>query len=211
MKKFTFSIFNIGSISLIVILIILILFPFNLINIEQAQRTAKWKSTYEKLKYSFELVKLHEGCIIPTAEGAGKIITEDYILLRFAPYFNVKSNNIINPYKFGYRKLNGSPVIKSSQFYFDKFIERKDSVLIGIKQNTAKIVNKNQPLYYMFVDINGIEKPNRIGQDIFIISILRDNIKALGENSSYSILKANCSPIGNGLYCSEYFLLGGSF
>ena len=212
MKKFSFSIFNIGSIILITIIILLILFPFNLINMEQAQRIAKWKSTYEKLKYSFELVKLHEGCLIPREKEVGKIITEEYILQRFAPYFNVKSNNIIlNPYKFGYRKMNGSPVIKSSQYYFDKFIEQKDSVLIGIKQNSVKKINKNQPLYYMFVDINGIKKPNRIGQDIFIISIFRDNIKALGEDRIHSILKTNCSPIGNGLYCSEYYLLGGRF
>ena len=211
MKKFSFSIFNIGSLSLIIILIILILFPFNLINMEQAQRIAKWKSTYEKLKYSFELVKLHEGCIIPSAEEVGKVITEEYILFWFAPYFNIESVEIKNPYKYGYRKMNGSPVIKSSQFYFDKFIELKDSVLIGIKENTAKRVNKSQPLYYMFVDINSVEKPNRIGQDIFIISIFRDNIKALGEDRIHSILKTNCSPIGNGLYCSEYYLLGGRF
>ena len=118
MKKFSFSIFNIGSLSLIIILIILILFPFNLINMEQAQRIAKWKSTYEKLKYSFELVKLHEGCIIPSAEEVGKVITEEYILFWFAPYFNIESVEIKNPYKYGYRKMNGSPVIKSSQLRF---------------------------------------------------------------------------------------------
>lgn len=211
MKNFSFSIYTVVSLSSIFILVVLILLPFNLINMEQAQRIAKWKSTYEKLKYSFELVKLHENTIIPTSTEAGKLVTEEYIIERFAPYFNLKSQDIINPYKYGYRKMNGSPVIKNSHFYFDKFVERKDSVLLGIKQTSFDTNNEKSPLYYMFVDINGAEKPNRIGQDIFLISIYRDKIRTLGEGKTHASLKVNCSPIGSGLYCSEYYLLGGRF
>ena len=63
----------------------------------------------------------------------------------------------------------------------------------------------------MYVDINGVETPNRIGQDVFFINIYKDRISALGSNKDYAKLKSNCSPIGNGLYCSEYYLLGGRF
>lgn len=211
MKSFSFSIYNIASLVSIFILMILILLPFNLINLEQAERIAKWKSAYENLKYSFGLVNLHEGNIVPSAQEAGKIITEEFILLRLAPYFNLKSEEIINPYKHGYRKMNGSPVIKGSYFYFDKFVERKDGILLGIKQNPAENINEKQPLFYMMVDINGVSKPNRIGQDIFIINIFKNHINAKGENKPYTVLKSNCSPIGSGYYCSQYYLLGGRF
>ena len=191
MKNFSFSTFNVFSILVIIILIVLILLPFNLINMEQAERIAKWKSVYEELKYSFELVNLHEGSIIPTPEEAGKIITDEYIMTRFIPYFNFKDDNIFNPYKHGYRKMNGSPVIKTSQFYFNRFLMRKDGVLIGVKENPKAGLNENQPLYYMFVDINGIKKPNRIGQDIFVINIFKTQIKALGDGKKQRVLKTN--------------------
>ena len=63
----------------------------------------------------------------------------------------------------------------------------------------------------MFVDINGKEKPNRIGQDIFFMSVYKNSVTALGNGKNHARLKTDCSPIGRGVYCSEYYLLGGSF
>lgn len=211
MKNLSFSLFKLLSIVAILLLMFVILIPFNLINMEQAQRIAKWKSVYENIKYSFSLVKLHEGTIIPSAEESEKVVNEEYIMFRLFPYLNLESNEIIKPYKYGYRKMNGSPVIKNSQFYFDKFVKRKDGTIIGLKENNIEAKNENQPLYFMFVDINGKQKPNRIGQDIFIINIFKDSINAMGKGKTHSALKANCSPISSGLYCSEYYLLGGRF
>lgn len=211
MKNLSFSMFKIISIVAILLLMFVILIPFNLINMEQAQRIAKWKSVYENIKYSFSLVKLHEGTIVPNLYEAEKVVNEEYIMFRVFPFLNLKSNELIKPYKYGYRKMNGSPVIKNSQFYFDKFVERKDGTIIGIKENNIEVKNENQPLYFMFVDINGKQKPNRIGQDIFIINIFKDYIHAMGKGKTNAALKSNCSPISSGLYCSEYYLLGGRF
>jgi hypothetical protein len=63
----------------------------------------------------------------------------------------------------------------------------------------------------MFVDINAEDKPNKIGQDIFFMSVYKDRVAALGNGKTHARLKADCSPIGRGVYCSEYYLLGGSF
>lgn len=211
MKNLSFSLFKLVSIVAILLLMFVILIPFNLINMEQAQRIAKWKSVYENIKYSFSLVKLHEGTIIPSQDEAEKVVNEEYIMFRLFPFLNLESDERIKPYKYGYRKMNGSPVIKNSQFYFDKFVKRKDGTIIGIKENNIELKNENQPLYFMFVDINGKQKPNRIGQDIFIINIFKDSIHAMGKGKTNADLKANCSPISSGLYCSEYYLLGGRF
>ena len=211
MKNLSFSIFNIVSIILILVIVILIVLPFNLINMEQAQRIAKWKSEYEQLNYCFSLVNLHEGSIIPTEEEAGKIITEEYILERFKPYFNLAEIDLRELNKYSYRKMNGALITKDSQFYFNKFIIDKDGTILSVRKNQHQIISEVQPLFFMFVDINGIEKPNRIGRDIFFLNIYRNNISALGNGNLKSKLKANCSPIGTGLYCSEYYLLGGKF
>ncbi len=211
MRNLSFSLFNIVSVFLIVLILILIVLPFNLINLEQAQRIAKWKSEYEQLNYCFSLVNLHEGSIIPKPEETGVILSSEYIFERIKPYFNLIENPGINFSKYTYRKMNGNALNKTNQFYFNKFFVKKDGVILSIKQNEQEIKNEEQPLFYMFVDVNGIEKPNRIGQDIFIINIYRNNITAMGNSKTYAKLKYNCSPIGNGLYCSEYYLLGGRF
>lgn len=211
MKNLSFNIYNAGSLFSIVLIILLILLPFNLINMEQAERIAKWKSEYENLKYCFSLVNLHEGSIIPTNEELTKIVSESEIWNRIIPYLNVKSVDFFSDKEYKYRTINGRPIKKTSQFYFDKFLKLNNGVVIGIKENQSKETMQNVPLYYLLVDINGIEKPNRIGQDIFFTGIYKDSIKALGRGESTSNLKANCSPIGNGLYCSEYYLKGGRF
>ena len=210
MKSFSFSIFNVVSIFAIIILIVLIIIPFNLINLEQAQRIAKWKSTYEEIKYSFDLVKLHENPIIPNDDEYEKSVNNEYIKNRIFPYFNMLNYEKINLKKYTYRKLNGSPIKKNWQYYFNEFYELKDGTLISIKNNENEKLLPDQPLYFMLIDINGAEKPNRIGQDIFFINIYSDKITPLGEGKGYERLKVNCSPIGSGLYCSEYYLLGGN-
>lgn len=211
MRNFSFSIFNIVSIFSIILLIVLILIPFNLINLEQAERIAKWKAEYEKLNYSFDLIKLHEGTIVPTNEETGKIVTEEYMLERAIPYVKLQSEKpeVLKNYK--YRKMNGVPVKKTSRYYFDKFVKTDRGVILGFNQNDSEIISEKTPLYYMFVDINGEEKPNRIGQDIFFLSIYKNRVTALGNGKTHARLKTDCSPIGRGVYCSEYYLLGGSF
>lgn len=211
MKNFPFSIFKIASITIICISLIAIIPPFDLFDMKQAQRIAKWKSTYEKLQYSFSLAKLHEGTIIPTELESGKINDEYYIISKLAPYFNLESNKYDIIPKYKYRKMNGRRLEKKSQFNFKKFVKRKDGIILGISKNQVKTNNDNLPAYFMFVDVNGNEKPNRIGKDIFFINIFKDSITALGEGKEHSQLKANCSPVGGGLYCSEYYLLGGNF
>ena len=135
MKNFSFNIFNIIFLFCIVLVIILIILPFNLINLEQAQRIAKWKSVYEELNYSFKLANLHEGSIIPDINQTDKIITEETVLNRVIPYLGEEKIVNSNPYKHGYSYMNGTPVKKCSQYYFKKFIKYKKDILLSVKSN----------------------------------------------------------------------------
>lgn len=211
MKNFSFSLFNVFSVFGIILIIILILIPFNLINMEQAQRVAKWLNVYEKMRYSFDLINLHEGKIIPTGEELGKILDDKLVMQILSPYLNLEENKNSVFKKYSYAKMNGSPLEKDSQFYFKEFYKTKDGMLISLKEKQIKNEEQNQPLYFMFIDINGTEKPNRIGQDIFFLSVFRDKISTVGYQKPYKKLKVNCSPLGSGIYCSEYYLHSGSF
>ena len=121
MKNLSFSVFNVVSVVAVILLMILIVMPFNLINMEQAQRIAKWKSEFEELEYCFSLVKLHEGAIVPTEQEAGKLLSDEYMFERIKPYFNFSSNSFEEIKNYSYRKMNGRAMDKDSQFYFDKF------------------------------------------------------------------------------------------
>ena len=213
MKHLKFSFFNIFSVISIILVLILILVPFNVVNLEQAQRIAKWLKVYEEMNYSFSLVKMHEGTIIPNKDETEKVITEEYIVERISPYMNIegdiKVQTEINDYS--YQLMNRKNLKKNNQFYFNKFLKTKDGMLLSIKENQKDNLMDITSLYFMFIDINGIEKPNQVGKDIFIVNIYKDNIKPLGIGRGHASLKVNCSPIGTGLYCAEYYLLGGSF
>ena len=177
------------------------------INFDQAGRIAKWKIEFENLKYSFSLVNLHEGSILPTFDEAGKIYDKSFILNRIKPYFDVVDINETLLEKYKYSKMSGKRVTKDSELYFTDFFQTKNGMLLAIKEN----VIDNDDTFVMFVDINGFENPNKIGQDIFFIEVDRNSVEALGYGLSKMALKTDCSPIGSGVYCSSYYLLGGSF
>ena len=107
--------------------------------------------------------------------------------------------------------MNGARVKKTSRYYFDEFVRTNNGVILGFNKNDSETASEKSPLYYMFVDINAEEKPNKLGQDIFFMSVYKDKVTALGSGKTHARLKADCSPIGRGVYCSEYYLLGGSF
>ena len=209
MTQIALKIIKSALIIFILTALIILLIPFDLFDMKQAQRIAKWKSVYEQLEYAFSLVKLYEGDIIPSADSDGKAVSDDYIIKRIAPYMNLKTDNYLDN-KYKYRKMNGRFLSKTSQFIFDKFLQRKDGVYVGIRQNSLQEGNNN-PSYLMLVDINGNDNPNRIGKDIFFVNLHKDNISALGKGKDHTALKSSCSPIGGGFYCSEYYLLGGKF
>lgn len=209
-NNFSFSIFNIIAVFLIVLFAVYAICPFDLIDMKQAERIAKWKSQFEQLNYCFELVEMHEGMMAQNTE-VNEDIANKLLVTMIKPYFSLAEENLLTIEKYAYRRKNGRLMPKNSQFYFDKFLKGKDGSLISFRKNLNYTGTGEQPLYYMFVDINGELKPNRVGEDIFFIDVFEHKIKALGYDKEYARMKKNCSPMGSGLYCSEFYLLGGHF
>ncbi len=205
MKIFIFNLLSIISV-IAIILFIYIFMSFRLVNLSQAERIAKWQTEYEELVYCFNLVKTFEKNIVD--EDVNNTISDIELFEKIKPYFNLSDNHMkyIPEYKF--KKLNGKSIKKNEEFYFNKFFYAKSGILLSIKQNSSKIIDKSQPLFYMFIDINGTNSPNRIGEDIFFINIYPNTVKPVGHEASNVRLKTNCSPIGSGIFCSKYYLYG---
>ncbi len=208
MRKLLFNTFFIALFITAAIAALVFVAPYNPVDLEQAQRIAQWKSEYEKLAYSFALVKLYEGSIIPDKKE-GEHISRDDIYKRFQPYFNLETIHPSQYLKYSYRKMNGTKLKAENQFRFDEFVKTKSGVLISVKRNLSLYKDESEPDFYMFIDINGLDKPNKIGRDIFFINIYKYHITPLGAGKSNSKVKMSCSPIGNGLFCSESYLIGG--
>ena len=67
-------------------------------------------------------------------------------------------------------------------------------------------------IYGLFMyDVNGKNKPNVWGKDVFGMYIYEDKFEPLCKTEPLSIQKQDCSKNGSGVCCSNYYLIGGSF
>lgn len=212
MSKRAFSIIEIAIVIFLILMVASIFIPMNIANVKQAERIVKWKNTFEETKYSFEVLKANNQNLFETIKF-NKINSSKSAFDVFKPYLNINYEKSTKDYFKGYRYkfLNGTRVKKKSNFYVTDFATLKSGVIIGFKLNKSRGMYSNATIGTMLFDINGINKPNRIGKDVFFINIYPNEIKAVGEDRSLSVLRANCSPIGTGTFCSKYYLIGGNF
>ena len=75
-----------------------------------------------------------------------------------------------------------------------------------IEQHTNKLI-----LGILMYDVNGKIGPNVWGKDIFGMNIYKDKLEPFGTSVSNDEVEFDCSRQGTGMYCSTYYLNGGSF
>ena len=63
----------------------------------------------------------------------------------------------------------------------------------------------------VYVDLNGVNGPNKHGKDIFrfVIDFSKNNVEPYGYQYSKSYLDQNCSEIGTGIYCMAKIIRDG--
>ena len=106
--------------------------------------------------------------------------------------------------------MNGIKVPKNDYFYFEKFYLSDNGSVVGMKD--LKNSNPTEPGFLMMFDVNGIKSPNTWGQDIYGINIYSDGkITPFGANLDLKIIENDCSQHGHGVYCSQYYRIGGNF
>ena len=207
MKISAFTILEILIIFFAIVIVAAVLMPLSMSDASQGQRVAKWHKVFNELEYSFNLAKAQEGSIF--GDNPASLTSEEYFE-KVRPYLDI---DILHDYskefgKYKYSYKNKTYVKKSSRYYFSNFFMMNDNVIASIKKNTENEDGKEMAYAFMFVDVNGFEKPNRIGADIFFINIFNDRITAYGDGYSMAKLSAGCSKIGKGLFCSKYYLVG---
>lgn len=212
MKKQAFTVVEIVIALFLIVIVSAIFIPLNISNIAQAQRIAKWENTFNEARYSFDILKAQNLNLINIFESS-KVQNSHDAFTYIKPYLNIdeKKTSELNLKGYKYKFLNGKNIKKKSKLYVDNFAILESGVLLGFKKLKTDRYADKDIIAIMLFDVNGTEGPNKFGRDIFGINIYKDKISPFGEGRSHAALKTNCSPIGTGVLCSKYYLIGGAF
>lgn len=168
----------------------------------QANNIDKWVTFYKEVNTQYKVYRLQNPEV--------KIFAypEDKIFKSFAPYLNLQNNSQVINYR--YRYLNGKRI--SDEQKLDRLAYRQDGSIVGFK-----VLNQgcdaNTPCATLLFDVNGPNKPNKIGFDIFGLEFYKNEIHPWGyfDYNELTSYKTDCSKQGSGVTCSHYYLIGGKF
>lgn len=188
--------------------ILLLVMPFSLKNTRQARFISKWNEKFNRVEYMFSVINAHiTDDIIRSINKAKSPDEREAILLALVkPYLRV--NTEIHPKHYKPKYINGSKVYKGQTYFFDDFYFAENKSIVGIKDIKSK--NKEDALFLMMFDINGILPPNRWGKDIYGVNIYENGkIEPFGFDMDMRELKQDCQKTG--ISCSYYYKIGGGF
>ena len=209
MKK-AFSITEIALGIFLICVIAAILFPLNIIDRNQAHRIALWKSFYPQLLYSFEMMQKDDAAFI-NAYKNDTALSGTVFFDEFLKYMNKESDLKKKDYlKYKHKFFNGKIIDRESKYRANKFVRLKNGMVIAFSE-TERTDDGENPIGFLFVDVEGKYFCNLIGRDVFVVKMFADRIEPFGYGLSIQDMKEDCSPVGSGLDCAAYYLLGGSF
>ena len=198
MKK-GFTIIEIVIVFLLILGVVFLILPSSFNNTKQAKLISKWAQAYSSLEYMFSAVKAQQN---PSAANDAKNITQ---------FNNLKKClRITKPILYTPSLMNGQAVEQNSPYYFDVYYKTSTDEIVGIKLINKKCQGKDV-CSTILVDINGQEKPNKWGRDVFGANISQESIEPIGKGIESNRLRANCNRKNEGYYCSYYYLIGGKF
>ncbi|MDE6138761.1 MAG: type II secretion system protein [Candidatus Gastranaerophilales bacterium] len=103
--------------------------------------------------------------------------------------------------------LNGQNGAYDSPFNNERvpFISM-DGILyvFGYKSANTTVASNNDKI--IIIDINGSQRPNKFGQDVFFLYRIEeaDSIIPYGADKGHNTIRNNCSKTGNGMYCAAW-------
>ena len=199
MKK-AFSLVEIGFVLFVLMAIFFTVIPFSVSNLKQVKCITEWKDYITQAEYSFEtLLEYKKTSNINVKESVAK----------FMKYLDAKKvsqdDKRIKHYK--YKIMNGNFYQKMNISNFDEMYIDIEGKIIGIEYGEA--CDKINPCATVWVDINGNKRPNIVGNDIFIYEMYENAVSPYGKGLDYETLKKDCSKKGTGMFCSQYYIIGG--
>lgn len=210
-KSKGFSLTEILLVIFTVAVIAAAIFPLKIINHSQAEKIAKWKNFYPQLVYAFEAMTTSEKKLSELFAN-NKNLNPDSFFDFYTNFLNVdeEKTKITDFSKYHQYFLNGKIIKRISKYNADKYMVLDNGMIIAFKK-TENFFEENAPLGILFVDIDGKSNRDFIGRDVFAVLMYSDRIEPVGMHSSRQEMKEDCSPVGSGLKCSAYYLVGGNF
>lgn len=196
MKK-AFTLVEVVILLVIFVMVAMLVIPLSIDDTVQARNISKWKQVHNDFKNIPTSVKTFSD----RPMGLQDFVTA---LVKVHPLNNVTS------YKIKY--LNGDT--PTEDYIFTEKYNTDSGASLAFKWlNIPKtdIVTNRQILGFLMYDVNGKQGPNVWGKDIFGMNIYADTIEPFGLHVSPEEVEFDCSRQGTGLYCSTYYLNGGSF
>jgi len=108
------------------------------------------------------------------------------------------------PYKITF--MNGA--FPSQEYRFSDFKQTYSNATVAYRLYNAP---QSGALGVIMYDVNGQIGPNVWGKDVFGYNIYSDRFEPFCKNDTVAVQKKDCSRMGTGLCCSNYYLIGGSF
>lgn len=213
MKKF--DAFNMVEIMIVICLLIttiILCLPTIFNNSKEAKIISLWKRSYAEMQSNFEVYNVGDHRTVAKI-CESKIIKnkEPEIFRVISPYLNVdlsKNPNTLKSYHYKFK--NGAQVSMQSPVFTKFFAYQENGNIVAFRWLTCNC-SEHVPCAIALFDMNGFEKPNRIGKDIFAMKVFKNRIEAFGAELSNDELQRDCTTHSNGLSCSEYYLRGGKF
>ena len=191
MKK-GFTIVEVSILFIIFVIVAILVAPLSVDDTVQAKNTSKWRVVQQEFTNIYNFIASDNNTnALPFSANFETIINND-----------VKSN--IKPYKI--KLMNGS--IPESLYTFTDYKLTYSGATIAYKFFDEPTNNQIGIIMY---DVNGKTGPNTWGKDVFGLNIYEDHFEPFGYTMSIGKQRQDCSKEGSGKYCSNYYLLGGSF
>ena len=191
MKK-GFTIVEVSILFVIFLIVAFLVAPLSLDDTLQAKNTSRWRNVQQEFSNIFYAINTQK-------EETSISFTE-----AFESVFNNEINESILPYKITF--LNGT--YPNNTYRFKEFKSTYSNAVIAIKLFDK---NENDAIGILMYDVNGKIGPNVWGKDVFGLNIYTDRFEPFGKHKSLNEQKLDCSKNGTGLFCSNYYLIGGNF
>lgn len=207
--------FNMVEIMIVVCLLlttVVLCIPTIFNNSKQARIISGWKRLYGEMQSNFEVFNVGDANTVDKICASNVEAKDVEIFKVISPYMNVDlSKNTADLKSYNYKFKNGAQIPMQSMFFTRFFSYQENGNIVGFKWMTCHCT-KERPCATVLFDMNGVEKPNRMGKDIFGIFIYKDRLEAFGaEIKDNDELERDCAGHTNGTSCSEYYLRGGKF
>lgn len=189
MKK-GFTIIEVSILFVIFIIVAFLVAPLSLDDTMQAKNTSRWRTVQADFVNIFYSINTQEEAF-ELKDLLDNIIGNE-----------VKST--VPTYKITF--LNGT--FPNKAFRFDEYLLTYSNAIIAYKLYDNSESNVLGKLMY---DVNGSTGPNTWGKDVFGFYIYKDRFEPFGKGKPLNEQKQDCSKTGTGLFCSNYYLIGGDF